>query len=71
MITATDQILIEHEAANADKPWVLVRKCGYQPGFGGGPGMMLYNVVGGEYARHSTITLETLLKQGYRVEVTI
>lgn len=69
MITASDSTLAEHEAAAAGQPWVMVRKCGYQPGFAGGPGMMLYNVVGGEYARHTTITLETLLKQGYRVEV--
>lgn len=71
MISAPDKLLAEHEAANADKPWVLVRRCGYQPGFAGGPGRMLYNVIGGETALHSTITLETLLKQGYRVEVTL
>lgn len=71
MLSTADKFAAEHEAENADKPWVLVRKCGYQPGFAGGPGMMLYNVVAGEYALHSTIAIETLLKQGYRVEVVL
>lgn len=59
----------EHEAANLDKPWVLVRKCGYQPGLGNIPGRMLYNTVAGAIRAGSTVTVEGLLKQGYRVEV--
>lgn len=69
MITTQDKILAEHEASHADAPWVLLKSRGYQPGCGSIPGRMLYNVAGGDYALGSTVTIETLLAQGYRVEV--
>lgn len=69
MISTTDRQLAEHEAANAGKPWVLLRKVGFQSGFGNLPGRMLFNVVGGQYAEGSTVTLETMLRQGFRIEV--
>jgi hypothetical protein len=69
MICEADRTLAEHEAAHGDKPHVLVRALGYQPGLGSLPGRMLFNVAGGEYAAGSTVTIETLLAQGYRVEV--
>lgn len=59
----------EHEAASAGKPWVLVRKHQFQPGFGHIPGRMYYNVVGGAIREGSTVSIEGLHKQGYRVEV--
>jgi hypothetical protein len=59
----------EHEAESAAKPWVLVRKCGFQPGVGHVPGRMLYNTVAGALREGFTVTIESLLKQGYRVEV--
>ncbi len=52
---------------NAQKPVVQVRKLGWQPDMAGG-GFWLYNVVGGELDG-STVTLESLRKQGYAVEV--
>ena len=59
----------QHEAESAGKPWVLVRKAGFQQGVGHVPGRMLFNVVGGAIRAGSTVTTETLLRQGYRVEV--
>lgn len=69
MIAEQDKRLAEHESANASKPWVLVRKRGYQPGCGSISGRMLFNVVAGDYGAGSTVTIESLLHQGYRVEV--
>jgi len=50
-------------------PLVRVMKLGLQPGFCGLAGVMLYNVVGGAYAMHSTVTIASLMAAGYRVEV--
>ena len=50
--------------------WVQVKKHAYQQGFGHLAGRMLYNTVGGGgMPEGSTVTIESLLKQGYRVEV--
>lgn len=50
---------------NAGLPLVRVRKLGWQPGLGGGGGVMLYNRIDGG----STVTLGSLVKQGCRIEV--
>lgn len=68
-MVCADQQLAEHETRNASKPWVLLRKLGWQPGFGNIQGRMFYNVVGGHYTEGSTVTVESLLRQGFRVEV--
>ena len=44
MMVCADQQLAEHETRNASKPWVLLRKLGWQPGFGNIQGRMFYNV---------------------------
>lgn len=64
-----DRIAAEHETAHAGKPWVLVRKHALQPGLISGVGRMYFNVVGGAIREGSTVSIEGLLKQGYRVEV--
>lgn len=69
MIATADIKAAEHEAANAGKPWVLVRRAGFQEGVGHIPGRMLYNTVAGAIREGSTVTIESLIKQGYRVEV--
>ena len=69
MLTQTDKLLAEHEAAHAQEPWVLVRFQGWQQGFGSMPGRALFNVVAGPYTVGSTVTIETMLAAGYRVEV--
>ena len=69
MITQTDLTLANHEAAHAHEPWVLVRFCGYQQGFGTYPGRALFNIVAGPYTVGSTVTIESMIKAGYRCEV--
>lgn len=69
MITAEDKTATEHEAQSAGKPVVLVRELGVQEGVGHVPAMTLYNVVGGAIKSGSTVTVRSLLRQGYRVEV--
>lgn len=69
MTTTADIAAAEHELASAAKPWVLVRKHQFQPGYGSVPGRMLYNTVAGAIREGSTVTIEGLIKQGYRVEV--
>ena len=69
MITQGQQRAAELEVANADKPWVLLRPLGFQPGLTRAEGRMLFNVVGGDIPPGSTVTAETMLKDGYRVEV--
>jgi hypothetical protein len=68
-LPAEQAAMAEHEAESAAKPWVLVRKHQFQPGVGHVPGRMLYNTVAGAIRAGSTVTVEGLLKQGYRVEV--
>lgn len=61
--------MADHEAANTSKPWVLVRELGYQVGFGRIPGRMMFNVVAGDYQAGSTVTIQSMLDLGFRVEV--
>ena len=69
MITKSDALMAEHELQSFGKDWLLIKECGWQPGFGNAPGRMLYNVVAGAYTIGSTVTAETLLKAGYRLEI--
>lgn len=69
MITQNDNAMIEHESESIQKPWVLLRERGYQEGFGRIPGRMLFNVVAGDYASGSTVTIQSMLDLGLRVEV--
>lgn len=69
MIGVADKALAEHEATHAAEPWVLIRARGWQPGVGSMPGRYLFNVVAGDYLKGSTVTIETLLKHGFRMEV--
>jgi hypothetical protein len=48
---------------------VFLKEQGFQPGFGTLPGRMLYNVVGGDYIHGSTVTKETMVERGFKVEV--
>lgn len=58
------------EAPLPYKPSILVRALGWQEGFGRLEGRMLYNVVAGDPTMiGSTVTTESLLKAGWRVEV--
>lgn len=69
MITQTEITMADHEAANSFKPWVLLKERGFQPGFGRIPGRMLFNVVAGDYTAGSTVTIQSMLDLGLRVEV--
>ena len=69
MLTPSDKLLAEHEAKSHGKDWLLLRFIGWQPGFGSMPGRALWNVVAGAYTIGSTVTIETMLSAGYRVEV--
>lgn len=69
MITQNDNALIEHESESIQKPWVLLRELGYFEGFGHIPGRMMFNVVAGDYTRGSTVTIQSMLDLGLRVEV--
>jgi len=71
MITPSDITLSNHEAAHAHEQWVMLKWCGYQQGFGRMPGRALWNVVAGPITKGSTVTIETMLAEGYRVEVVI
>ena len=55
------------------KPWVQLRMRGYQSGAGSVPGRMLFNLdwisAGVSECVGSTVTIETMLERGYRVEV--
>lgn len=69
-MTQAQQIMAEPEVDPAHKPWITVRIRGWQPGAGSVPGRMLFNVVAGEPSMvGSTVTIESLLKHGWRVEV--
>jgi hypothetical protein len=69
MINQSDLTLAGHEAAHAHEPWVLLKWCGWQPGFGTMPGRALWNVQAGPYTIGSTVTIETMIAAGYRVEI--
>ena len=69
MTTPSDLTLASHEAAHAHEPWVLVRFQGWQQGFGAMPGRALFNIVAGPYTVGSTVTIESMIKAGYRCEV--
>lgn len=61
--------LTRHAAQQPTIPRVFLKEQGYQPGFGTLPGRMLYNVVGGDYVQGSTVTKETMIERGFKVEV--
>lgn len=69
MITESDKLMMDHEIQSLGKDWLLIKQQGWQPGFGNAPGRMLYNVVAGAYTIGSTVTAETLLAMGYRLEI--
>jgi hypothetical protein len=71
MTTPSDLTLANHEAAHAQEQWVLLKWCGYQAGLGTMPGRALWNVVAGPYTVGSTVTIETMIKAGYRCEVVL
>ena len=60
---------MRHAVQQSTIPRVYLKEQGYQPGFGTLPGRMLYNVVGGDYVQGSTVTKETMIERGFRVEV--
>jgi len=55
--------------ATVKKPVVFLKEQGLQEGFGTIPSRMLYNVVGGDYMMGSTVTKETMLERGFKVEI--
>jgi hypothetical protein len=67
MTTPSDLTLAHHEAAHAHEQWVLLKWCGWQPDFDHLPGRALWNVIAGPYTVGSTVTIETMLANGYRV----
>ena len=71
MITKSENEILKHEAREWNKPWVLLRNIGVQSGSGNLPSVTLYNIVGGPagVTMYSTVTAESMLRQGYRVEV--
>lgn len=69
MISQSEITMADHEAANAGKPFVLLRELGFQIGFGRIPGRMMFNVVAGDYQAGSTVTIQSMLDLGLRVEV--
>jgi hypothetical protein len=71
MINPSDKILADHEAKSHGKDWLLLRWRGWQEGCGSMPGRGLYNVVAGAYTIGSTVTMDTMLNAGYRVEVVL
>ena len=65
-------ISLQNELGNllgSDKPRVVLKKHGFQEGFGTLPGRWLYNVVSGDYAHGSTVTIESMKMRGFKVEV--
>lgn len=65
-------ISLQHDLGNlldAQRPLVVLKKHGFQEGFGTLPGRWLYNVVSGDYAHGSTVTIESMKMRGFRVEV--
>ena len=73
MITLPQHRLLEHESRSSALPWVLLKPLGWQPG-PNSSGRMLWNVVGGEVEPQemgSTVCAETMIKRGFRVEVTL
>ena len=63
------KIMLDHEAANLDKDWVLVRQSKYFPSLvAGREGMQFYVVLTGPMSG-SDKTLDSLFNLGYRVEI--
>ena len=50
MINQSDLTMANHEAAHAHEPWVLLKWCGWQPGFGTMPGDLYWETVYGALA---------------------
>lgn len=69
MITESDKLMADHEIQSIGKDWLLLKFHAWQPGFGSMPGRALFNVVAGAYTIGSTVTLETILAAGYRIEI--
>ena len=69
MISKSDALMADHEIQSMGKQWLLLKEKGWQPGFGSMPGRMLFNVVAGPYTIGSTVTIDTLLAAGYRLEI--
>ena len=69
MISKSDALMADHEIQSMGKQWLLLKEKGFQPGFGSMPGRMLYQVVAGPYTIGSTVTMETMLSAGYRIEI--
>jgi len=65
-------ISIQHSLCNlldSERPLVVLKKHGFQEGFGTLPGRWLYNVISGDYAHGSTVTIESMKMRGFKVEV--
>ena len=65
-------ISLQHDLGNlldAKRPLVVLKKHAFQEGFGPLPGRWLYNVISGDYAHGSTVTIESMKMRGFRVEV--
>jgi hypothetical protein len=65
-------ISLQHDLGNlldSDRPTVVLKKAGWQEGFGHLPGRWLYNVISGDYAHGSTVTIESMKMRGFKVEV--
>ena len=65
-------ISLQHDLGNildSQRPLVVLKKHGFQEGFGTLPGRWLYNVVSGDYAHGSTVTIESMKARGFKVEV--
>lgn len=65
-------ISLQHALGNlldSQTPRVVLKKHGFQEGFGTLPGRWLYNVVSGDYAAGSTVTIESMKSRGFKVEV--
>ena len=56
-------------ASPQPQPCVKLKAQGWQEGFGSLPGRMLFNVVAGDYEHGSTVTLETMQRRGFTVEI--
>jgi len=66
MITPSEQLAARNAAEDRG---VKVRYIGVQPGFAHIPPIAMFNIVEGDYAQGSTVTLKTLFNLGLRVEV--
>lgn len=61
--------LTMHAGKQNIQPRVWLKEHKIQEGFGSIPSRMLYNVVGGDYVIGSTVTMETMIERGFKIEV--